>query len=116
MCFRVAVREAEAWLLADRDSLGNYLGVSPEIIPRNPENLFDAKQALVNVARRSRRRAIREDMVPREGSGRQVGAAYASRVIEFVTASWEPGAAAAAAPSLRRCLDALTQMVARSYP
>jgi hypothetical protein len=116
MCFRIAVREAEAWLLADSDSLAGYLGVSRGAVPRDPEGLADAKQALVNVARRSRRRAIREDMVPRAGSGRQVGAAYASRVIDFVTSSWQPDAAAGAAPSLRRCLDALAETVARPEP
>jgi hypothetical protein len=36
---------------------------------------------VVELARYSRRRDIREDMVPRPGSGRSVGAAYTSRLI-----------------------------------
>jgi hypothetical protein len=112
MRFRVAVREAESWLLADRASLAHYLRVSAALVPRDPEGLPDAKQALVDLARRSRNRAIRDDMVPRAGSGRQVGAGYSGRVIEFVTSRWQPGDAATASPSLNRCLAALADLVA----
>lgn len=116
MCFRIAVREAEAWLLADRQSLAAYLGVSRAVVPRDPEALADAKQALINVASHSRRRAIRDDIVPRAGSGRQVGPGYAGRVIDFVQSRWQPDIAADAAPSLRRCLDAVAELVGRPEP
>lgn len=116
MSFRIAVREAEAWLLADGGSLSTYLSVSAARFPRDPENLADAKQALVNIARNSRRRAVRDDIVPREGSGRSVGAAYASRMIEYISTTWDPDAAAAVAPSLRRCMDSLAAMLARPFP
>lgn len=112
MRFRVAVREAEAWLLADRASLARYLRVSAALVPRDPETLPEAKQTLVDLARRSRNRAVREDMVPRAGSGRQVGAGYTARVIEFVTSSWQPATAATTSASLNRCLAALADLVA----
>jgi len=56
-----------------------YLSVSANRVPREPEEVPDPKQALVNIARRSRNRAIRQDMVPREGSGRPVGPALRTR-------------------------------------
>jgi hypothetical protein len=62
---------------------------------------------VVDLARRSRRRAIRDDFVPREGSGRRIGPLYTSRMIEFVedmTAGWRPDEAARLSPSLARCL------------
>lgn len=114
MCFRVAVRAVEAWLLADAEALAAYLGVARKRVPADPEALPDPKQAMVNLARASRRRDVRADMVPRVGSGRAVGAAYASRVIEFASAEWRPPVAAKKAESLARALRCLRSL-ARDY-
>jgi len=114
MCFRVAVREIEAWLLADRESLACFLGVALSKVPHNPESLEDPKRTMIDLARCSRRREIREDMIPRPGSGRNVGPAYTSRIIEFVTdphLSWKPDVAAKYADSLNRCLRSLARFV-----
>lgn len=114
MCFRIAVREVEAWLLADRDNLASFLGVSISAIPVDVEIHENPKQMMVNLARRSRRRVIREDMVPRPGGGRAIGPAYASRLIEFAEQSWEPRSAAARCDSLDRSLRCLATLV-REY-
>jgi len=111
LCFRVAVREVEAWLMADTDTLGSFLGVSPNRIPADPEQLEDPKTEMVNLARRSRRLAIRKDMVPREGSGRSVGPAYAPRMIEYIQTSWRPEVASGQAESLRRAIASLRRMI-----
>src|SRR6266851_3917621 len=37
MCFRVAVREVEAWLFADRERLARFLSVAVSRIPLAPE-------------------------------------------------------------------------------
>lgn len=110
LCFRVAVREVEAWVLADAEELASFLGVSRKRVPAQPETLDDPKDTLVNLARMSRRRDIREDMVPRPGSGRAVGPAYASRMIEFVSGRWRPGIAAARADSLRRAIACIKRL------
>jgi hypothetical protein len=110
MRLRVAVREVEAWLLADAPRLAAFLGVAERRIPLAPEADQDPKQTLVRLAGQSRRRDIRADMVPRHGSGRSVGPAYVSRIIEFVTTVddiWSPHDAAQRSESLRRCLAAL---------
>lgn len=114
MCFRVAVREVEAWLLADRARIARFLSVRAADVSGDPEALPDPKLALVDLARRSRRREIREDMVPRPGSGRAVGPVYTSRLIEFVTdrqRGWRPSIAARSADSLARCIQRLRSMV-----
>jgi hypothetical protein len=110
MCFRIAVREVEAWLLADRDRLAPFLGVARTRVPLLPEGVTDPKRAMVELARHSQRRAIQEDMIPRLGSGRTVGPAYASRLIEFVEATWRPDVAAEHADSLRRCCERLSRL------
>lgn len=114
LCFRVAVREIESWLLADRKNLSRFLRLSERRIPGNPEAVENPKEVMVNLARKSRLRAIREDMVPRPGSGRIVGPAYTSRLIEFVTGqrdSWRPEIASRASDSLNRCLNCLRRMI-----
>jgi hypothetical protein len=110
MCFRIVVREIEAWLLADRANLARFLRVAPGRIPAAPETLDNPKEVMVDLARRSRSRAVREDMVPRPGSGRAVGAAYASRMIEFAESHWTPEVAAMCAPSLARALACLRRI------
>jgi len=110
MSFRVAVREVESWLLADRDALAHFLGVSAASVPRAPDDLDDPQQTLINLARRSRSRDIREDMVPRPGSGRSEGPAYASRMIEFASGPWRPSVAKQTSDSLLRCCQALERV------
>lgn len=110
MCFRVAVREVESWLLADRDRMAAFLGVPIRKIPLAPESLSDPKRTVVDLARRSRRRYILENMVPREASGRSVGPAYNSRLIEFASnheCGWRPEVAARYSDSLSRTLQCL---------
>jgi hypothetical protein len=113
MCLRVAVRQVEAWLLADRERLAKFLSVSTSRIPHNPETIEHPKNTLVELARYSRRRDIREDMVPRPGSGRSVGPAYTARLIEFVISErkgWRPEVAARYSDSLNRSLRCLRRL------
>ena len=67
LLFRIAVREVEAWLLADRTNLAKFLSVSQQLIPKDPESISDPKAALIQIAKKSKRREIREDLVPAEG-------------------------------------------------
>ena len=117
MCFRVAVHEIEAWLLADRDRLADFLRVSRRGIPANPEDVEDPKDLMVGLARRSLDHRIRHEMVPGHGSGRAVGPAYNARLIEFVTdrnRGWRPAVAAQSSESLDRCLRCLRQLTVRA--
>lgn len=110
LTLRVAVRETEAWILADRAGLARHLRIAPSSIPRAPDELDDPKRTLVNLARRSHSRAVREDYVPRDASTSAIGPGYAGRFIEFVRRSWEPRAAAESSPSLARCIAALERI------
>jgi len=111
MCFRVAVRAVESWLLADRERISQFLGVRIERVPHAPELIEDPKVLMVQLASWSRRRDIREDMVPRPGSGRRTGPAYSSRLIEFAENHWRPRISARSSDSLRRCLRRLRETV-----
>src|SRR5690606_11696976 len=85
LCFRVAVRQVEAWLMADAEMLAKFLRAPRAEVPANPEAIQNAKAAMVNIARKSKQSAMKDDMVPRHGSGRSVGPAYSSRLIEYAT-------------------------------
>jgi hypothetical protein len=114
MCFRVAVREVEAWLLADSERMAEFLDVNPKWMPRQPEQAADPKRVVIDLARRSRSRDISRDLVPREGSGRTEGPAYTSRLVEFVSDhrhGWRPNVAAESADSLARCLRRVRGLV-----
>ena len=107
MRLRIAVREIEAWIMADRERLAALLGISVKLVPVNPDQLRHPKIALVNLARRSRWKNVVADFVPREGSGRTVGQLYNARLIRFVEdtqSGWRPHAAAAVSSSLARCI------------
>ena len=111
LCFRIAVRAVESWLLADPSTLAEFLRVPITQIPPQPEAVSDPKAAMVNLARRSRRSAIVQDMTPRPGSGRSVGPAYSSRLIEFASQHWRPAVARENSDSLERlfrCLASVT--------
>jgi hypothetical protein len=107
LIFRVAVRAVEAWLLGHQCAFANFLGISEMLIPRDVDDLKDPKAALIRLAKRSRRRGLREAIVPREGSTARIGPDYNGCLSEFVTHHWEPTEAAASSPSLKRTLRRL---------
>jgi hypothetical protein len=95
LCLIVAVHQMEAWLLADRQGIAEFLHVTPSVVPVAPETLPDAKQALVGLARRSRSRTIREGMAPTSQSGRKVGTRYTEMMQRFIEEEWDPARAIA---------------------
>jgi hypothetical protein len=101
LLLRVAVRAVEAWLLADREAISDYLGVSRDRAPLNPDDELDPKRSLIEMALHSRQARVRKDMTP--STGRRVGSLYLLRMTEFVESHWRPEAAARNSDSLRRC-------------
>jgi hypothetical protein len=114
MCLRVAVRAAESWLLADAARLAAFLGVSAARVPGDPDRVPDPKGTIVNLARHSRKRDVREDMVPRPGSSARVGPGYATRIMEFAGGGWRPRTAVRNSPSLAGCVAALKRWKRRA--
>lgn len=110
MLLRLPVRAVESWLLADREHLARYLGIAVQNVPLNPDLETDPKITLVNLARKCRKKDMREDIVPRPNSGLKTGPGYTGRMLEFVRHReypWRPEIAAQHSDSLRRCIAAL---------
>lgn len=102
MLFRVAVRESEAWILADRAGFATFAGIPPSKISPTPEGLADPKQELVNLVRRSRNKRLAAELVPIQGSAVSIGPLYNERLGQFVRESWDVEAAMANSPSFER--------------
>ena len=102
LVFRVAVREVEAWVMADRERFADFLGVSRNLIPDQTDAIPDPKRLLLQLASRSRKRDLRNDIVPRPGDKRRIGPDYNGRLGEFVQLSWRANVAYAHSPSLAR--------------
>lgn len=110
MCFRLAVRAAEAWLMADREAIAAFLGVALHLIPADPDEVERPKRRMVDIARRSRQQSVMRDMVPAAGTTAEVGPAYVSRITEFARIHWRPRHAARNSKSLRACIAALERL------
>ena len=106
--FRVAVREVEAWLLADVASLGNYMAVRSRKPFPSPENLDDPKNELLKFALKSAKRIIRESITLYNQNGRLYqGPDYNPSLAEYVNSTWPLAKAAQKCPSLKKLLKAL---------
>lgn len=103
--FSVAIREVDAWLLAD-ENIRSFLK-SRLSAPENPETLQDAKRALLFLAKHSKSRSIRDEMIARDDSLARIGPGYNRLLREFISSQWDHEAASIKSPSLRRYRERL---------
>jgi hypothetical protein len=108
LLFRFAVMEIESWVMADRDAFAQFLSVPLDRVPTDPDIIRQPKEYVVSLARRARRKEVRDDLVPSAGDTRVVGPAYNARLTAFVAETWDPIAAAKTSQSLRRTMERLT--------
>jgi hypothetical protein len=109
--FRIAVREVESWILADGNGFAKFLGISRDKLSKNPDELNNPKAHLINLTRASRKRDLREDIVPRAGSTAKQGPAYNERLGSFVRGYWSPSRARKHSASLDKALRALESFI-----
>jgi hypothetical protein len=107
MLFRIAVREVEAWLLADREGIAKFLDIAINKLPHEPEAEAGPKRTLINLARKSRKRRLAQELVPEAGSAARIGPLYNARMREFVGNTWNIQRACDHAPSLARAVSRL---------
>ena len=107
---RFAFHEVESWLLADRQNLARFMNVSEAAFPIVRDDDVNAKELLVQLARRSRSREIIEEMVPQPGFTAAVGPAYNLRLSEFIQTTWDVRAAAAGNASLARACRRIAEI------
>ncbi|RQT71924.1 hypothetical protein DF029_14060 [Burkholderia cepacia] len=111
LSMRLAVREAEAWVLADHVGFAQFVTVSKDLFPAQPENELDPKQTLLAIVKRSRRRELREEMLPGKGATSPVGLGYNIHMTDFVKNYWDIGRATERAPSLARAVPRILALL-----
>lgn len=109
LLFRIAVREIEAWLLADRSGFASFLKIDKALIPTNVDKIDHPKQKVINLAKRSRNRALRQAIVPIPGRTARVGPDYNGQLSSFVFGEWNIEEAMKNSESLRRTVKALNK-------
>lgn len=97
---RLAVRMIESWVMADRESFAMQLGVRLAKVPAYPDLLDHPKRTVVELARHSRKKAVKQALVPTGAS--LVGAEYTSFMARYVESKWELDRARVNSPSLER--------------
>jgi hypothetical protein len=107
---RIAVRELESWLMADSESFTAFFGINRSVVPANPEVISNPKETLVELCKKSTSKRIRQDVVPRPESGRNIGPAYSSTLIDYIINHWDPKRASARSDSLRKALAAIERL------
>jgi hypothetical protein len=111
LLFRIAVREVEAWLLADQAGFAKFFGIRRVLVPLNPDAIEDAKEFLINLARKSPRRDLQVDIIPPRGSTRRIGPNYNGRLTSFVQNRWNISVAKLSSPSLTRTVNAVSRFL-----
>ena len=107
LLLRAAVAESENWLIADWDSLCNFLSCPRSKLKRcKPDDTSDAKQTILKLARASRKRDIREGMVNSQNPNRQ-GKGYNYLMMKFISEKWNPDEAKKHSKSLKRTITRL---------
>ncbi len=103
---RLAVTEAESWVLADHVGFASAFAVPPNKLPRQPDDEPDPKAIVLTLASRSKVRGIKEEVVSQFDRNRQ-GSGYNQHLRAFVMQHWDAGRAAQRSPSLARAIRRL---------
>ncbi|MHB8909229.1 MAG: hypothetical protein ACYDAA_10175 [Syntrophales bacterium] len=107
LLFRVAVREVEAWIMAHRKEFAAFLGIRTDLIPPVPDGLEDPKRTLLWLTAKSRKRDLREAIIPPMKSTAKVGPDYNGQLTQFVMASWSVREAMQYSVSLKKAFQAV---------
>jgi hypothetical protein len=96
LLLRVAVREAESWLMADHQAMRQLIG-KRGVLPAQPDDLPDPKRHLLRLAKLAPRQ-VRLDLVKDAGAASSQGIGYNARLTELVHTAWNPERAAQRSP------------------
>ncbi|HIJ94933.1 MAG TPA: hypothetical protein HPP94_04200 [Desulfuromonadales bacterium] len=95
--------------LADRSQFAGWLGIEETEVPVNPETSRDPKADLLNLAKKSRKRELKEGLLPNKGAPSPIGLEYNDLLCNFVKSEWRLDEAVKIAPSLARAIQRLQE-------
>lgn len=107
---RLAVREAESWLLADHEGMYEYFGTPTSKLPDQADDLTDPKRDLMQMMQRYAPARIKREVVVKTKQGElKRGSGYNEHLCDFARRCWRPDRAMARSESLSRALARLVQ-------
>lgn len=106
LIFRIAVREIESWIMADRSNLAKFLKIPIGNFPPKPDELTDPKSSLLHIIRSKGRTKWHTEMLP-QGRSASIGPMYNERLCDFIVNHWSPDQAAQNSQSLAKAVAAL---------
>ena len=110
--FRLAVSEAESWLLSDRRGAADFFGMPEAKIPRTPDLLPDPKREVLRLARISTIRTIRQEVVSSLDFNKP-GVGYNTHLCRFVVQYWRANRARTRSTSLDKALTRIAEFGAK---
>ncbi|MBV6304370.1 DUF4276 family protein [Candidimonas humi] len=106
---RLAVTEAESWILADRQEFSAYLKVPINRVPHNTDSIADPKRLVLTLAARSGKRVFRDEMVSYTDPNKP-GSGYNLHLSDFVRTRWRAQSAKTVSESLDRAMNSLSRV------
>lgn len=106
---RLAVTEAESWLLSDSRGAADFFGLPIANMPRDPDLLPDAKREVLRLARISKVRPIRQEVVSSLDANKP-GVGYNVHLCRFVFEHWQAARARKKSVSLDRAMTRLAEL------
>jgi len=112
LLFRIAVHEVESWLLADRENFAAFFSINQNLVPLKPDNEADPKRIVIYLAKKSRKKEIREAIVPIDDYAIN-GPGYNIQFQRFIHNTWNINSARKNSPSLDRTIKAFEKLLAQ---
>ncbi len=109
LLLRLAVSEAESWVLADREGAAEALGVPLVRLPQKPDDEPDPKRLVLTLAARSKKTPIKAEVVSAFDRSKR-GTGYNLHLAAFVRSGWDVRRAEAASPSLARAVKRVSAL------
>lgn len=111
LALRLAVREAEAWALADHEGFAAFAQIAINKLPAEPEAIFDPKRKMLELIKSCKRRDLKEEMLPAKGDRSPMGLGYNVHLSDYVKNYWRADRAAPRAPSLARAIPRIAALL-----
>lgn len=111
LIIRIATREIESWVLADRKRIARLINANSDNIPMETDLLEDPKRFFLDLVRQFANAELKRDLIPRNyGQYPRIGPAYNIQMCKFVATRWRPSVAAKRSESLKRAMKALGRL------
>jgi hypothetical protein len=115
LLIRVAVREIESWILADRRRFAGFVGGQSDNVNPLPDTLPDPKRYLLDFAKNYADIELKRDLLPKDFNRYpRIGPAYNLQMCRFVEHKWRPHVALSRSDSLARAVSAIMALGERS--